>query len=109
MKVINFVRERNSENWSTTDSFLVEDFVKNPEEAIRNAVKDFMQTTEGKQVVKDACGDFNWGDAIMYITDDCLISHGLRRYNEDIETIIVNQDEILYPDIQNKILDIKEQ
>ena len=61
MRILNVVRERNSEGWSTIDSFLVEDYVVNSEEALRNAVKDYIQSEEGKQDVIDTNGDFNWG------------------------------------------------
>lgn len=108
MKILNLVRERKAENWSVTDSFWVEDFVENPEEALRNAVKDFMISEDGKDGIIYACGDYNWGDAISGITDEFLIPHGLRWYNEDVITVIVNQDELLYPDIQNKILNVEE-
>lgn len=106
MKIVSFVRERKSEIWKTTDSFLVEDYVENAEEAMRAAVKDFMNTTEGQNSVKNACGDFNWGDVMNDITDECLMAHGLQRCNKDINTIFINQDEILNPEIQDKILNL---
>lgn len=105
MRILNIVRERKCENWSTTDSFLINDDVLNPEEAMRNAIKDFMQSEQGKKSINYACGDFNWGDAMMDITDEFLKPHGIYRYQEDIETVLVNQDEILFPEIQESILD----
>lgn len=107
MRIINMVRERASENWSTTDSFIIEDHVTNPEEAIRNAIKDYLETEEGKKSVEFAFGDFNWGDAMMDVKDEYFEKYGIRRCEEDVETIIVNQDEILFPEIQNEILGIE--
>lgn len=107
MRILNVVRERNSEGWSTIDSFLVEDYVVNSEEALRNAVKDYIQSEEGKQDVIDTNGDFNWGDAMMGITDDFLAPYGLRICCNEVETIFVNQDEVLFPEIQDKVLEIE--
>ena len=80
MRVVNIVRERISEEWTTTDSFLVEDRVSNPEEALRNAVRDYMQSEEG---------------------------NGLQFCHQEIETIVVNQDEILFPELQESILSME--
>ena len=48
----------------------------------------------------------NWEYAMMYITDEFLKPYGICRYQEDVETVLVNQDEILFPEIQESILDI---
>ena len=104
MRVLNLVRERSSENWSRIDTFIVEDYVTNPEKALRNAVKDFMQSEDGRKAVEYACGDFNWGDAITYITNDFLGIYGLTICEQDIETVLVDQDELLFPDIQEELL-----
>lgn len=107
MRVVNIVRERISEEWTTTDSFLVEDRVSNPEEALRNAVRDYMQSEEGKKDIVDSNYDFNWGDVMMNITDEYLKPHGLQFCHQEIETIVVNQDEILFPELQESILSME--
>lgn len=104
MKLLNLVRERESENWSTTDLFLVEDSVDNAEEALRNAIKDYLKTKEGKISIKNSCYDFNWGDAMMDVPNEYLNKYGIYRMIDDTETIIVNQDEILFPEIQESVL-----
>lgn len=106
MKILNLTRERKSEGWSSSDFLLAEDYVKNPEEALREAVKDFMSSKDGKVIVGHSCGDFNWGDLINVITDEILEVHGLYRCNRDIFNITVSETEVLYPDIQNEILKV---
>ena len=108
MKLLNLVRERRCENWSSIESFLVEDYVKNPEEALRNAVEDFMKSEEGKKAIEYACGDFNWGVVAANITDEFLKPHGLMWFKNDIETVSVNQDEVLFPEIQEDVLNLEE-
>ncbi|MBQ8997077.1 MAG: hypothetical protein IJ086_07420 [Clostridium sp.] len=103
MKLLNLVRERISEDWRETDIFLVEDSVVNPEEALRNAVRDYMQTEEGKQSILNSCKDFNWGDAMMDVPNEYLNLYGIYKMVDDVETIIVNQDEILFPEIQELV------
>lgn len=104
MRRLNVVRERKSDNWTAYAWFVVEDSVKEPEVALRNAVKDFLKSDKGKKSIQYACGDFNWGDAIANITDEFLHPHGLQ-WSDEAETIVVNQDEILFPDIQEAVLD----
>ena len=103
MRMLNVIRERKSEDWRVSDSFLVDDRVENPEQALRNAVKDFMQSEDAVEAIKYAGGDFNWGDAIMSITDEYLMPHGLRSADSDAQTVFLNQDEVLFSDIQQDV------
>ncbi|WP_214688281.1 MULTISPECIES: hypothetical protein [unclassified Exiguobacterium] len=103
MRLVNLVRERKSDNSHVVDTFLVKDSITEPEVALRDAVKDFLMSDEGKKCVIYACGDFNWGDAISNITDEFLQPHGLVSFNVS-ETIVVNQDEVLFSDIQEEVL-----
>lgn len=41
--------------------------------------------------------DFNWGDVVLYISEEILEKHGFKRIDEDIINIIVDQDENLIP------------
>lgn len=88
------IRERKSENQIWANNFIVEDEVKNPEEALRNAVKDYLATEEGKEAIKETCEDFNWGDVFTYIPEEFLEKYGIH-YSWASETSIVNQDEVL--------------
>jgi hypothetical protein len=94
MKTAILVRERLSENERWTDEFEVADGV-DFEAALREAVAEFLKTEDGKQARLAACDDFNWGDAIMYVPDECWAKHGLKMVTDSIETLRVNQDELL--------------
>ena len=106
--LVRLTRERRSESRSWTDEFLADASVKNPEDALRQAVADYLKTVEGREAVVESCEDFNWGDAIQEVPDAFWNRHGLHfLYNdkqqqrlitgETIE-IIVNQDELLFDD-----------
>lgn len=104
MKFFTITRERASEDWRRTDTYLIENNIQNPEQFFRNAIEEFMSTPEGKSAIEYACGDFNWGDAITYINEEILNKHGIYSVNSETENIIVNQDEVLYPGIQEEVL-----
>lgn len=63
-------------------------------EQLRAAIRAFVKTDEGQEVVKHNCGDFNWGDAVNLIPDthwqqfgivtiDPLVSDQERMVNHD--------------------------
>lgn len=105
-RLVNFTRERRSENWRMTDYFVAEDSVSNPEEALRKAVYDYLFTKDGQWMITYSCGDFSWGDAVMSMTDECLHKYGMERLTEFRDykfsgqpvDILVNQDEVLVCD-----------
>lgn len=101
MKIINLIRERCCENEVWVDTFVAEDWVAEPENELREAVKEFLQTKEGLKSIKDTCGDYNWGDFMMDLPEEILKKHGLCMQYSELETtdIKVNQDEILCHDI----------
>lgn len=101
MKLVAFVRERRYRNQKFIDYFRVDDSVKNVEEAFRAAVADYLKTEEAKPDVEDACGEYNWGDAMGTVPEEFFNKHGIyTTQNEDTIEIFVNQDEILFPELQ---------
>lgn len=101
MKIINLIRERISEDELWVDTFLAEDWVNNPEEALRNAVTDFLKTEQGLESMKESFYDYNWGDFVNDVPKDILSKYGLAVSDSHLETINikVNQDEILCDNI----------
>lgn len=106
MKVVAFVRERAIENESFVDTFLVpnEWTIEDAERAIREAVAAFLSTDEAKTAVQYAGGDFNWGDALCFVPDEFFSKRGIVLVAEHELTIKVNQDEVLYPELQKRFL-----
>lgn len=49
-----------------------------PKDLIRNAVREFLNTPEGKDALKETCGAFNWGDAANLLPDRICDNHGFR-------------------------------
>lgn len=102
-KLITLTRERQSERWRATDHFIAQDHVDNPEKALRKAIDDYLFTPDGKDMINYSCGDFNWGDAVMSVSEECLNKHGIElKYDDKTYTIsgdtieiTVNQDEVL--------------
>lgn len=62
MKKVNLIRERKWENEFYVDTFEVDDSILYVEDALREAVKEFLGTDQGIEAVKETMGDFNWGD-----------------------------------------------
>ena len=62
------------------------------EEAIRAAVRQFVETEEGKAYLEEIYGDiFNWGDACIEIPDEILKEHGIH----SIDELKLNRDGIV--------------
>lgn len=102
MKTVVFIRERRSEGQFFTDYFLVEDHITDPESAIRAAVETYLKTPEGKEAVIEACRDYNWGDVFNTVPEQILNQHGIH-FTEEGYTICVDQDEVLFPELQEEI------
>lgn len=101
MKTVILVRERASENEVFENVFLVEDHIKDPEQAFRSAIETYLKTPEGKQAIENACSDYNWGDAIATVPEEILNQHGIYEGTE-ATFIYVNQDERLFPELQDE-------
>lgn len=95
MYVVNLVRERACENEMWIDTFLADDSVEDPEQALREAVKEFLSTEEGKQAISYTCHDFNWGDAVSFVPEEIWAKYGLKFQTFKSVDIKVNQDEVL--------------
>ncbi len=81
-------------------SFSLQGDIKQPEKALRNAVKEFITsgTEECRAALNFANGYYNWGDAMSTVPDSIFEKHGLVRLNQDAVDIIVNHDEVLCGD-----------
>ena len=99
MKPVTFIRERRSEREQIIDYFFVEDSIEDVEGAFRAAVAEYLKSPESKPDVEYACGDYNWGDAITTVPEEIFNRHGIH-YAPDAIEIFVNQDEVLFPELQ---------
>lgn len=70
------------------------------ETALRNAVKEFTNTPEGKEYCEEICGDFNWADAFLQIPDSIWSKHGIyvKPEKDTTQTLTLPHDEILIAD-----------
>ncbi len=95
-RIVNLVRHRVAESECYISSFNVEDDVDNVEQALRDAVNEFLSTDFGAKVIIQNNGHFNWGDAILYVPEFIWSKHGLHsiRHEESVD-IIVDHDEEL--------------
>ena len=84
-------------------SFQYSDEIKSPEDAIRAAVQDYINsnTDESKSMLDYAAGCFNWGDVMSSVPDKYYIDKGLTPLNTKASIeVIVDHDEVL--DYRNK-------
>jgi len=85
------------------DVFRAEDFVINPEQILRAAIKDFLSTPDGEKVIKNTHSKFDWSDALVFVPEEIWNKHGIKSFDlpwEAIKTmpvdiIKVNQNEVL--------------
>lgn len=98
MFIANLVRERSFEGKVWVDTFEVDDSVTDVEQAMRNAVKEFLETDEGKKAIVFTSQNFNWGDAVTHVPEELWVKHGLKFQQVKSVDIFVNQDEILCAD-----------
>ena len=98
MYIANLVRERRCEDAIWIDTFEVDDSVPHAELAMRNAVKEFLATEEGKKAIEYTSHDFNWGDVVSFVPEKIWAKHGLRFQQVKSVDIFVNQDEVLCSD-----------
>ena len=101
MKILNLVIQLNRD-WDERDtsvvSYSVNDGVVSPEDALRGAVQDFINsgTDESITALEHASMDFNWGDAMTSVPDTYFINRGLTPLTgyESVD-VSVNHDEVL--------------
>lgn len=63
--------------------------------ALREAVRDFIGTADGKKVLEETCGCFNWGDMVEYLPAEVCERHGVRIVDTFQTDLIVCHSEIL--------------
>ena len=100
VKVLNLiVQDRNDfkNPKEFVESYAVREDVQNPEQALRNAIKEFVcsGTEEAKTALSYACGCFNWGDALCNVPESIFIKHGLTPMKQNAVDVFVDHDEIL--------------
>lgn len=66
--------------------------------AIKEAVKEFCQTEEGRKVYEGNCNNFNWGDLDAYVPETVLNKYGL--YKPDAAS-----GDILEVDFNEQLID----
>ena len=71
---------------------------------LRNIIRDFLKTEEGRCAYEETFEDFNWGDVDTYIPDEFWARNGVLTYSSSrkqtffccgIISILVDQDELL--------------
>ncbi|MDR0286822.1 MAG: hypothetical protein LBI03_03815 [Clostridiales bacterium] len=100
LRIVNIVIQDFSDPKETKSwivSYAVEDYVEEPEKALRNAVLKFIKSgsEEAKSALDYACGCFNWDDVMSSVPDSVFIENGLMPLNENSFDIFVDHDEIL--------------
>ena len=108
MKTVVLIRERRSDNQRIEDTFTVPYCTVDVEGLFRAAIEDYLKTDEGRESVLYTDGTFSWGDAMNEIPDEILEKYEIR-YDETSEVLIVNQDEILFPEYQQQVLEEDEE
>lgn len=95
MYLLNLIREINSEGSRCENTFLAEDTVTDPGQAIRDAVQDFLKTEEGSAEVAFYCNNLNWGDVIYAVPEEIWNQHGLHFRSVRAVEVLVNGKEVL--------------
>jgi len=65
------------------------------EVAMRRAVKQFLDTDEGKKIAEGNHNDFNWGDAVIHVPDKFWIEQGLKVIDTTPRIVMLDHDENL--------------
>lgn len=70
-------------------------------DAIKAAVSDFVTsgTDEAENALSATSGQFNWGDAALWMPDEYAKRHGFRITSSAVADLIVNHDDSLMPDM----------
>ena len=66
--------------------------IHDPESVLRSAVKDYLQTEEGKHQLKINCGYWNWGD-VDDIPGSFFLDYGLAKVAPFDADIVVDRNE----------------
>lgn len=120
MKKVNLIRNIKTSygEWTESSTYLVNKSVKCPMSSFKEAIKEFLLSEDGKDLLIVFKNMLDWGDIVFNINQSVLNKHGFYPLNfsfvKNCETcsnsgthcldIIVNDGEILFPDIQREIL-----
>lgn len=63
--------------------------------ALRNAARDFAETDEGKEVLEEACGSFNWGDLANHLPNEICEQYGVHIVDTFQTDLVVTHNEML--------------
>ena len=107
MKVLNLVIQLNRD-WDELDtrvvSYSIRDDVVSPEEALRGAVQDFINsgTEESTSELDYACEDFNWGDVMSSVPESYFMNRGLTPLtdHESIDIFVCHDEVLDYRDMK---------
>ena len=98
-KLVNLVIENDSDLFNRKiwilNFLLIKGSLEQAEESVRQAVKEYLKTPEGKRDVVYAGGQYNWGDVASTIPDSFWEEHGLKPVHNTAAGIWVNHDEVL--------------
>ena len=96
---VNLVVQRRDGKGASVVSFKVCESVDCPEDALRNAIRDFIYSSseESKKALSRARGYFNWGDALSAIPKEYYSKYGLVPILNECawDDIVVTYDEVL--------------
>lgn len=57
---------------------------------IRQAVRNYLDTEDGKEANERACNDFNWGDVLTEVPDEVFKAIGLTPIEPPMADIVIN-------------------
>ena len=63
------------------------------QEMMEKAIIDFIETPEGKKIIEENNGTFNYGDAAIHVPDEFWQSRGLTRIYQTSNYIYVDHDQ----------------
>ncbi len=69
-----------------------------PVEAIQAASAEYLHTADGKETLKNNCGEFNYGDFVNHVPDVINLKHGFTLDSSETTHIVIDHDESLVPD-----------
>lgn len=97
-RLVSLVRVFAGENQAYIDQFWYAGACE-PEQALRAAVQEFLNTPAGRKADEETSQDFNWGDSIQDVPDRIWRKHGLTPIEAQAGTaVLVDHDEVFQPE-----------
>lgn len=99
MKLVNLVIEDvsdpfNRKVWILT-FILLNGSIEQAEKIVRETVREYLKTPEGKRDMEYSGGAYNWGDVASTIPASFWEEHGLKPMNHTAADLWVDHDEVL--------------